>query len=560
MKLYEYILRAKDEFSATFQKLASIAGSSESRVDAVDRKIRRAAASTRELDSAITFLDRKLKQAFAIGTFITLSTGILKAGSSMEQINIAFETFIGDAELARAKVAELQKFADVSPFSTSEVFEAGQSLMGFGLEAKELIPVMNLLGDASKGNAAKFSALVDNYGKMISAQRANTMDLNQFAIAGVPVWKELSRLTGLSGKELRKWVEINGVDLNTINQIFKNLTGQGGLFFGMMAKQSKSTAGLWSTFVSRLEALAVKIFNAFQPLINILIVFGTKLLNNTAVLKTVGITVGVLGAVFLAYRSTVLSTQLAIAAYTGVVTFARLATILFTGGIGKLNMVLALNPIGLVVTAVLALAAGFIYAYNTSDKFRGAIWGIGEVFKTVFANITNIFKKTFEPITEAMNTFMNPNLSGWEKTKGIAKNMAQLGFNMTPGGLAYNTYKETSKTDYKGAFNKGFENGKKAEGFNMPSWANSFLGGGSGSTQAAANSDSSTSSSKTADGIEAITSGGSKMINVYVNGTKFADKLELNVTKLDEGLSDVENKFREMLVRVCNGAIYAGTQ
>lgn len=54
---------------------------------------------------------------------------------------------------------------------------------------------------------------------------------------------------------------------------------------------------------------------------------------------------------------------------------------MFTTVMGALNVVMAMNPIGLVVIALAALVAGLVYAWNHSETFRNAVLGAWEAVK-----------------------------------------------------------------------------------------------------------------------------------------------------------------------------------
>jgi TP901 family phage tail tape measure protein len=64
----------------------------------------------------------------------------------------------------------------------------------------------------------------------------------------------------------------------------------------------------------------------------------------------------------------------------------------FTAVQAALNFVLDANPIGLVVIALVALAAGLIYAYKHSDRFRAIVDSIGRTVASVFGGIVDFFK------------------------------------------------------------------------------------------------------------------------------------------------------------------------
>lgn len=68
----------------------------------------------------------------------------------------------------------------------------------------------------------------------------------------------------------------------------------------------------------------------------------------------------------------------------------RAATIAWTAVQWALNVALNANPIGLIVLAIAALVAGFIWAYNESETFRnivdGALTAVGAVFTWLWEN------------------------------------------------------------------------------------------------------------------------------------------------------------------------------
>lgn len=74
-------------------------------------------------------------------------------------------------------------------------------------------------------------------------------------------------------------------------------------------------------------------------------------------------------------------------AYQGVMALVRIATTAFTAVQAALNVVMSLNPIGVVVLALVGLAAGLIYAYKHSEKFRAVV-------DKVFAFIKDVVPKT----------------------------------------------------------------------------------------------------------------------------------------------------------------------
>jgi len=160
-----------------------------------------------------------------------------------EQAEIAFGVFLGSATAAKDMIEEMRDLAKETPLEFAEVRDAGKRLAAFGIEADKLIPTMRTLADVSAGLQIPIGDLAYLFGTIKTQGRAMTVDINQFANRGIPIWEELAKVTGKAGTELRKLVEEGGVGFPQIEQAFQNMTGEGGKFFNMAVKQMDSLAG-----------------------------------------------------------------------------------------------------------------------------------------------------------------------------------------------------------------------------------------------------------------------------------------------------------------------------
>lgn len=167
--------------------------------------------------------------------------------AEQEQTEIAFEALIGDANLAKSTLNDLRKFAAETPFESPEIMAAAKQMIAFGETADNIVPTMKALGDVSAGLNIPLGQLTYLFGTLKAQGRAMTVDINQFAMRGIPIWKELEKQTGKSNAEVRKMVEQGQVGFPMIEQAFKSMTAEGGLFRGQLEKQSQSLLGLFST-------------------------------------------------------------------------------------------------------------------------------------------------------------------------------------------------------------------------------------------------------------------------------------------------------------------------
>lgn len=111
------------------------------------------------------------------------------------------------------------------------------------------------------------------------------------------------------------------------------------------------------------------------------------------------------------FKTLLVSTVAAIAAYkayNAVLLATKVAQGLVTTAQTLLNGVMAANPIGIIVAAIGALVAAFIYLWNTSDEFREFWIGAWEAIKsaaiTAFEAVKNFLIEAWDKIKEAFSS------------------------------------------------------------------------------------------------------------------------------------------------------------
>lgn len=117
-----------------------------------------------------------------------------------------------------------------------------------------------------------------------------------------------------------------------------------------------------------------------------------------------------------------------ISIYQGVMGTARKAVELYNGAQKMMNVLMNLNPIGLVIAAVIALVAGFIYLWNTSEDFRNFWIGLWEVIQSVVGaavdwivsawnGMTEFFSNAWDGLIEGSKQALDSVKKGWQNTK-----------------------------------------------------------------------------------------------------------------------------------------------
>ena len=334
---------------------------------------------------------------------------------SMESYLTNFKVMLGNEQLAAEKLEEIRKMAASTPFSLSDLTEGTQTLLQFGIAADDTTGVLKQLGDISLGNADKLQTLVRAYGKMSSAQKVTLENVNMMIDAGFNPLNQICDATGESMSALYKRISDGKVSFNELEAAVAAATSEGGQFYNGMLEASQTFNGRLSTLKDNVAALTGELtsglFSALGDIIvkaNELVVSITEDDSKMAALKE---TIGVLTAAVVAVTAAVLSYKASMSATTAVTALCTAATTAMAaahkaaaaGATGlqvaqaALNTVLSANPIGLVVAALAALAAGLVTAYHTSETFRSAV---DSAFSAIQKTASNVIGSVVDWINE----------------------------------------------------------------------------------------------------------------------------------------------------------------
>ena len=202
----------------------------------------------------------------AFGGMAFLTKGLIQAGAGFEQTQIAFETMIGDAQLAQKTLADLSHFAATTPFELLQLEEASKRLLAYGISAEELLPILKMLGDISAGvGMDKLPQLILAFGQVRAATKLTGMELRQFSETGVPLLGTLAEQLGKSEAEILEMVSAGQIGFPQVQAALMSLTEEGGRFNDLMVRQSASLGGLWSNFKDQLALTARTIGEELLP-------------------------------------------------------------------------------------------------------------------------------------------------------------------------------------------------------------------------------------------------------------------------------------------------------
>ena len=210
----------------------------------------------------------------AIGAFMGLQIvqfvgrigmAMVQGAAQMEMYRANFETMLGSAEAGAQMLERVRDMAAATPFGTTDLVGATETLLQFGMAGEEVIPTLRMLGDISLGDANKLSRLSLVMGQVAAAGRMTGQDLLQMINAGFNPLQELVRTQGHDIAYWREQMENGRITTQMVTDAMRSATAEGGRFHDGMARGAQTLSGKWSTLKDNVMNLAIAIGEQLTP-------------------------------------------------------------------------------------------------------------------------------------------------------------------------------------------------------------------------------------------------------------------------------------------------------
>ena len=279
--------------------------------------------------------------------------------SQFQQLEISFGTMLKSKEKANALMAQMADLASKTPFGLEEVSEGAKRLLAFQVPAEEVTETLRRMGDVAAGLGVPMGQLIHVYGQVKAQGKLMTNDLYQFMNAGIPIIAELSKVVGKSETEIKEMVSAGKIGFPEVQAVIKNMTNEGGLFFNLMAEQSKSLGGQISNLKDNFDQMLNEIGKSSEGIVSEAIKGVSFLVENY---QTLGKIIAGLIVTYGTYKTAIIVHNALIALNTQLTngwTIAQLAQyrglLLLEKAQKLLNATMLANPYVLVATAVVGL-------------------------------------------------------------------------------------------------------------------------------------------------------------------------------------------------------------
>lgn len=198
------------------------------------------------------FMNLRVSATQVAHAFLAIATGkfvqaLIQGNAAVEETTASFEVLLNSYDKANKLTNDIVKMAAETPLETMDLSKGAKQLLAVGVELKDIMPLLQQLGDLSMGSSEKLERLIHAFGKVQTANRATLEYINIFTENGVSLIQEISSNLGITTEEFFKLSKAGKVSAQDVRDALSSMTSEGGKFYGMMEKQSKTFTGLSST-------------------------------------------------------------------------------------------------------------------------------------------------------------------------------------------------------------------------------------------------------------------------------------------------------------------------
>lgn len=193
----------------------------------------------------------------AVSSLQQLAGSVISVGAQTEKTAVAFETFLGSAEKAKAVMESVRDFAASTPFELPEVTEAAKQLLAVKIPVDQLIPTIKMLGEIAAGADKPLGQLLFVYTQIKNQGRATAEEINQLTNAGISM-ADFAQALGIAENQVKELSSKGKIGFAEVDKVLKSMTSEGGRFFGLMDKLGSTTA----VKLSNLNDAFTKIYNS----------------------------------------------------------------------------------------------------------------------------------------------------------------------------------------------------------------------------------------------------------------------------------------------------------
>ncbi|CCG99841.1 phage tape measure protein [Fibrella aestuarina BUZ 2] len=324
--------------------------------------------------SAFADLGSYVKAALTIEAIKQFTEQVVEAKSKIDLFKTALIQMTGTREEANKLFEQIQAMALKSPFEVEKLLETTQQLKAMGVATKDLLPTMDMLGNiASAVGMEKLPRLAKAFTDVQNRQKLYAGETRQFSEAGVNLYELLAKSMDKPLEQVIKLAQAHEISFAQVKKALQDATSSGGLYYNQMGIASQTLAGQTSNLADRFFFAKARLGDYYEEGLKNAITWTSKfidaLLGNGQAIQRTEAWLEAATAAYVTYRVAVSATATAkiraaeaeaastaaTAANAAATTASSAATSRFSGVLTTLWTTITRNPLGALVTAVMAI-------------------------------------------------------------------------------------------------------------------------------------------------------------------------------------------------------------
>lgn len=255
-KAVEYLTKARENLSRTDSNYYAKLSELNTRIRQHKQHIAEASGEVNKFKSAnqnlsLSFdgIATKLGVIFGIDRISAYVGKVVEVTKEFERQKVALDAIIRDQDASHTIWNQTVQLALKSPFQLKELVTYTKQLAAYRIETEKLHDTTKRLADVSAGLGVDMSRLILAYGQIRAATYLRGTELRQLTEAGIPMLEELATyFTELEGRAISagdvfEMISKRMVTFKDVEEVFKRMTDEGGVFFDMQEKQSQTLYG-----------------------------------------------------------------------------------------------------------------------------------------------------------------------------------------------------------------------------------------------------------------------------------------------------------------------------
>ena len=238
-----------DPKSKEWDKLNQIYKQTNREIKSINDSMKSMQSTQKSLINTADQLKRAFGLMFSVSAIKGYVSEIAKVRGEFELQQRSLESILQNKDEANKLWQQTIQLAVRSPFQVKELVTYTKQLAAYRVETHKLYDTTKMLADVSAGLGVDMSRLILAYGQVKAANYLRGTELRQFSEAGINILGELAKyFTELEGRavsigEVFGRVSKRMVTFADVEEIFKRITSESGIFYNMQEIQAETLKG-----------------------------------------------------------------------------------------------------------------------------------------------------------------------------------------------------------------------------------------------------------------------------------------------------------------------------